>query len=154
MASTSIRLTTDYQVFHTVATDNDMPETDIDTIDANVQNLTGEGEFIIEASSTNVAYTTAHKVQDTTEAAITSSAAIGDFLYIKHTGFTDADKTTETASTTNLTVGVGGAFAAGGFTLAPGEAICFHGLGGGSDDINDWQLDSSSGNIYVEVVYK
>ena len=153
MASTSIRLTTDYQVFHTVATDNDMPETDIDTIDANVQNLTGEGEFIIEASSTNVAYTTAHKVQGAgSEAAIAGSAAIGDFLYIKHSGYQEALKTT--ASTANLTVGVGGVFASGGFTLAPGEAICFHGLGGGSDNISEWQLNSSSGNIYAEVVYK
>ena len=52
-----------------------------------------------------------------------------------------------------MTVGIGGVFASGGFTLSSGEAITLHGLGGGSDNLNEIQLDSSSGDIYVEIVY-
>ena len=48
---------------------------------------------------------------------------------------------------------MGGAFASGGFTLSPGEAITLHGLGGGSNNLSEFQLDSSSGDIYVEVKY-
>ena len=152
MATTRMRTSSSTTVFHRVGASDDMAEHDVGTSDANVSGLGGTGEFQIAANST-VTYADASKVQGTSEAPINGSSGtvVGQFLHIKHSGFTSADKDTTTAET--LTVGIGGAFAAGGFTLASGEAITLHGLGAGSDDLNDIQLDSSSGNIYVEITY-
>ena len=149
MADTRMILTTEYEVVHRVSAATDMPEHDVATIDATAQGLGGEGDFQIEGDSV-ATFNTAHAVFDDTESTIAGSGDCSKFLYIKNTGFTTAAKTVATAST--LTVGCGGTFANGGFTLTAGEAICLHDLGGGSDALSDWQLDSSSGGIYVEVV--
>tara|TARA_R100000458_G_C8113788_1_gene135493 strand:- start:43 stop:495 length:453 start_codon:yes stop_codon:yes gene_type:complete len=149
MASTRMRVNHSASVFHRIAAAGDMPAHDVSTSDTVVSSLGGTADFELESDET-VAHVSASKVQDTTEAAI-GSAAIADYIYIKNSGFTSSAKTT--ATTSNLTVGVGGAFASGGFTLAAGEAITLHGLGGGSDNLSEFQLDSSSGDIYVEIAY-
>ena len=149
MATTRMKVSSNATVFHRVATANDMPQHDIGTSDGAVSGLGGSADFQIDTDE-NTTYSTAHKQQGTSEAAI-GSGAITQFIHIKHTGFQESSKTNTT--TENLTVGIGGVFASGGFTLASGEAITLHGLGGGSDNLSEIQLDSSSGNIYVEVVY-
>ena len=149
MASTRMRVNHSASVFHRIAAAGDMPAHDVSTSDRVVSSLGGTADFELESDET-VAHVSASKVQDATEAAI-GSAAIADYIYIKNSGFTSSAKTT--ATTSNLTVGVGGAFASGGFTLAAGEAITLHGLGGGSDNLSEFQLDSSSGDIYVEIAY-
>ncbi len=136
-------------VYHRVAAAGDMAEHDVATTDTVAKNLGGSADFELEADET-VAHVDASAVFDASESTI-GSAAIADYIYIKNTGYTSAAKTTTTSS--NLTVGVGGAFASGGFTLAAGESILLHGLGGGSDNLSEFQLDSSSGNIYVEIKY-
>lgn len=149
MATTRMKVANSFNVFHRVAASGDMPQTDISTNDSAVSNLGSSSSFQLEGD-TDVTYSTSHRQQGTSEAAI-GSGAINSFIYIKNTGFTDSNKDTSTTST--LTVGVGGTFASGGFTLEPDESIVLHGLGGGSNDLAEFQLDSSSGNIYVEVVY-
>ena len=79
--------------------------------------------------------------------------AAPNFIYIKNTGFTSATKDTAVAADSYITIGVGGAFASGGFTLTAGEAIVLHGLGGGSDNLSEFQIDSSVAATYVEVIY-
>jgi hypothetical protein len=151
MATTRMKVSSNATVFHRVATANDMPQHDIGTSDGAVSGLGGSADFQID-SDENTTYSTAHKQQGAGSEAAIGSGAISQFIHIKHTGFQEASKTNTTTS--NLTVGIGGTFAsAGGFTLASGEAITLHGLGGGSDNLSEIQLDSSSGNIYVEVVY-
>ena len=149
MASTRMRVSASSQVFHRVAAAGDMPLHDIATTDTVAQDMGGSADFELESDET-VVHVDASAVFDASESAI-GSAAIADYIYIKNTGFTSSAKSTATTST--LTVGVGGTFANGGFTLAAGEAITLHGLGGGSDNLSEFQLDSSSGNIYVEVKY-
>ena len=148
MADTRMILTTEYEVVHRVSAATDMPEHDVATIDAAAQGLGGEGDFQIEGDSA-ATFNTAHAVFDASESAI-GSGDCSKFLYIKNTGFTTSAKTVATTST--LTVGCGGDYANGGFTLTAGEAICLHDLGGGSDNLSEWKLDSSSGDIYVEVI--
>ena len=149
MASTRMRVNHSSSVFHRIASSGDMAAHDVGTTDTVAQGLGGSADFELESDST-VVHVSASAVFDASESTI-GSAAIADYIYIKNTGFTSADKDTTTTST--LTVGVGGAFASGGFTLSHGEAITLHGLGGGSNNLSEFQLDSSSGNIYVEVVY-
>ncbi|QDP56914.1 MAG: hypothetical protein Unbinned3849contig1000_46 [Prokaryotic dsDNA virus sp.] len=149
MASTRMRVSTSSVVFHRIAASGDMAQHDVGTTDTVAQNMGGTADFEIESDET-VAHVDASAVFDASESTI-GSAAIADYIYIKNTGFTSSDK--DTTTTSNLTVGVGGTFANGGFTLAAGEAITLHGLGGGSNNLSEFQLDSSSGNIYVEIKY-
>lgn len=149
MASTRMRVSTNTQVFHRVAAAGDMAVHDVGTTDTVATGMGGTADFELESDET-VAHVDASAVFDANEVAI-GSAAIADYIYIKNTGFTTSAKTTATAST--LTVGVGGTFAAAGFTLAAGEAITLHGLGGGSDNLSEFQLDSSSGDVYTEIKY-
>jgi len=151
MASTRMRVNSSAQVFHRVAASDDMPVHDVSTSDSNVTGLGGSGDFELEAD-TNVTYATSHQVVDATEAAI-GSAAIADFIHIKNTGFTSSAKSTAVATDSYITIGVGGAFASGGFTLFAGEAICLHGLGAGSNNLSEFQIDSSVAATYVEIVY-
>ena len=151
MASTRMKISTSSQVFHRVAAADDMPAHDVGTSDSNVSGLGGSGDFELE-SDTNVSYSTSHQVVDTTEAAI-GSGAIDDFIHIKNTGYTSSDKSTAVADGSYITIGVGGTFANGGFTLSAGEAICLHGLGGGSNNLSEFQIDSSVAATYVEIVY-
>ena len=149
MATTRMKVSSNATVFHRVAGVQDMPQHDIGTSDSAVSGLGGSADFQID-SDENTTYSTEHKQQGESEGAI-GSGAISQFIHIKHTGFQEASKTNTTAE--NLTVGIGGTFASGGFTLASGEAITLHGLGGSSDNLSEIQLNSASGNIYVEVVY-
>lgn len=147
--ATRMRNSQSLRVYHRVPADGDMATKDIATSDEDVIGLGGQGDFQIEADA-DVTYSDASKVQDTIEAAI-GAGAIGQFIYIKNSGFTTALKTV--VSTGNLTVGIGGAFALGGFTLAPGESILLHGLGGGSKNLSGIQLDSDGNDIYTEIIY-
>jgi len=149
MASTRMRVSTNAQVFHRVAAAGDMAVHDVGTTDSVATGMGGTADFELESDET-VAHVDASAVFDASESAI-GSAAIADYIYLKNSGFTSSAKST--ATTSNLTVGIGGAFASGGFTLAAGEAIALHGLGGGSDNLSEIQLDSSSGDIYVEIKY-
>ena len=148
--TTRMRINSSAQVFHRIGSEGDMPEHDVATNDTVAQNMGGSADFILE-SDASVAHQDISKTQDTTEAVIGDTTSIADYIYIKNSGFTSSAKTTTTSA--DLTVGVGGAFASGGFTLKAGEAITLHGLGAGSNQLNEFQLDSSSGDIYVEIKY-
>ena len=152
MASTRLRVNTSSQIFHRVAQADDLPQTDVGTSDTNAQGIGGTGEIEI-ASGSAVTYGTSHQVVDATEAVIGGDVAITKFISIKNTGFTSSVKDTAVASGATLTVGLGGAHATAGFTLVAGEQITLHGLGAGSDNLNQIQLDSSVAATYVEVVY-
>ena len=148
--TTRMRINSNAQVFHRVGSDGDMPEHDIATTDTVAQNMGGSADFLLE-SDASVVHVDISKTQDATEAVIGDTTSIADYIYIKNTGFTSSAKTTTTTS--DLTVGVGGDFTNGGFTLKSGEEITLHGLGGGSNQLNEFKLDSSSGDIYVEIKY-
>ena len=147
---TRMRINTNAQVYHRVGSSGDMPQHDVATNDAVAQGMGGTADFQLE-SDTTVVHVDESKTQDRTEAVIGDTTSIADYIYIKNTGYTSSAKTTTTTS--DLTVGVGGAFASGGFTLSAGESITLHGLGAGSNQLSEFQLDSSSGDIYVEIKY-
>jgi hypothetical protein len=148
--ATVLRYAARADFFQSIAADNDAPAHNVASTDSTVSGgLHGIADSTID-NDNNASYSTAHKVQDTTEAAI-GSGSITQFIWIKHTGFTTADK--DTATTSYLTIGIGGAYASGGFGLEAGGGILLERLGAGSDNLSEIQLDSSSGDIYVEVVY-
>jgi hypothetical protein len=160
--STRVRLTSNAQVFHRVAVEDDMPTHDVGTSDSAVQSLGGSSDFEIEADA-GVVYVSTSKVVTTTAAAI-GSGAITKFVYIKHTGFTTSDKDTASATGAVIKIGLGGEMDAtvtaadpvrtyAGFSLEEGESIVLHGLATQNNNLAEIFLDSSSGNIYAEVVH-
>ena len=150
MASTRLKVSSRAQVFHRVVAAGDMAAHDVGSTDAVAVNMGGSADFQIEGDET-VVHVNVSKVQNETEDAIGVDVGISIYIYIKNTGYQEAAKTTTTTS--DLTIGIGGNFADGGFTLSSGEAITLHGLGGGSNNLSEIKLDSSSGNIYVEIIY-
>ena len=150
MASTRMRISTNSQVFHRVAASGDMAEHDVGSTDTVATGMGGSADFELESDST-VTHVSASKVADATGGgAAIGSAAIADYIYIKNTGYEEAAKSTST--TANLKVGIGDPDV-NGFTLAAGEAITLHGLGTGCDNLSEIYLETSTGNIYAEVVY-
>ena len=149
--TTRLRLSTSAQAFHRIGVGTDMPLHDVGTTDTAVSGLGGTADFQIDGDD-DTTYVDESAVFDATGTGvvIASSAAITAFLYIKHTGFTSAAKSTTT--TQLLKVGVGDPDVVG-FSLSAGEAITLHGFGTSTDDINNWKLESASGDIYVEVLY-
>tara|TARA_R100001463_G_scaffold46595_1_gene95212 strand:- start:1621 stop:2082 length:462 start_codon:yes stop_codon:yes gene_type:complete len=152
MASTKIRVSSNYNVFHKVASANDMPEHLIGTNDSVVHSLGGTGEFEIDTDE-NTTYTAVNKIQGESSAKIdeVGNTPITKFLYIKNTGFQDQEKTVPTASD----LGIGFAVANwnfGGFKICSGESVLLR-PGSASSSTNSMYLTSLSGNIYVEVVF-
>jgi hypothetical protein len=151
MASTKIRVSSNYNVFHKVDSANDMPEHLIGTNDSAVHSLGGTGEFEIDTDE-NTTYTSINKIQGETGTHIDNENAypITKFLYIKNTGFQDQEKTIATASD----LGIGFAVANwnfGGFKICSGESVLLR-VGSAMANTNSMYLTSLSGNIYVEVV--
>ena len=151
--STRMRISTKTLVYHRIAASNDAPEHDIATNDPNVQNMGGEADF--EYDPDTMAYNNSMTlVQDTTSEQITpTNIALNAYIYFKNTGFTSSTK--DTSTTSDLRVAFGGHFSSGspGFSLSPGESITLHGLSAGNNNLNEIYLDSSDGDIYVEIVY-
>ena len=146
-----MNLNTSASIFHRLAAINDAAGHDVATSAANASGLGGTGDFQIDADD-DITIGTAHQVVDTTEAAI-GSGSCANFLYIKNTGYTSSAKTTAVAATEFITVGIGGAYAAGGFKLYPGQAVVLPGMSAGSDNLSECQIDSSVAATYVEIVY-
>tara|TARA_R100000049_G_C1901152_1_gene51159 strand:+ start:74 stop:538 length:465 start_codon:yes stop_codon:yes gene_type:complete len=153
-----MRVSTSTTVFHRIPVSgvtDDMAEHDVGTSDANASGIGGTGEFQIAADSAGVDYTVVGEVFDDNESAPVATGTINQFISIKNTGFTTADKDTAVADGASLTVGLAGAFATGGgFTLMAGEQITLHGLGAANNTLAEMRFDSSvAGGTYVEIVY-
>jgi hypothetical protein len=149
--ATVLRYAARADFFQSFTADNDAPAHDVASTDSTVSGgLHGIADATID-NDNNASYSTEHKVQAAGSEAAIGSGSITQFIWIKHTGFTTADK--DTATTSYLTIGIGGAYSAGGFGLEAGGGILLERLGAGSDNLSEIQLDSSSGDIYVEVVY-
>jgi len=155
--NTMLKVVTDSAIFHRVELSNDLPQTDVDTSDVDAQNLSGEGEFEISATTAATHVTTESKVQTTTAAAIGAATTITKYIFIKHSGFQDALKTTASAASDTLKVYLhvsGGAKDDNQYvTIAKGEAIFLHGLGSLCNALNLISLEAVGNSAYVEITY-
>ena len=150
MASTRMRINNSATVYHRVAAVGDMAAHDVGTTDSVAQGMGGSADFELETDET-VVHVDVSKVATATGGGVAiGSAAITDYLYIKHSGFTTAAKST--ATTALLKWGVGDPDA-DGWSLSPGESIVLHGAGTGCDNISEIFLESASGDIYTEIKY-
>tara|TARA_Y100000034_G_C6790867_1_gene354087 strand:+ start:62 stop:541 length:480 start_codon:yes stop_codon:yes gene_type:complete len=156
MASTRVKATSGIQVYHRFAASNDAPQTDVATSDADASGLGSTGDFEIKADSEGsgsdlVTYVDRSGVVEAGSDSQPTAASCVEFLYLENTGFQDAGKTTVASG--NLTVSAGAATSGNvTFTLYPGQSILLASPGASADDVNNYYMQSTSGNIYVKMV--
>jgi len=150
MASTRVKATSGIQVYHRFAASNDAPQTDVATSDADAFGLGATGDFEIK-STDDVTYVDRSGVVAAGGDSQPTAASCAEFLYLENTGFQDAGKTTVASG--NLTVSAGAATSGNvTFTLYPGQSILLASPGTSADDVNNYYMQSTSGNIYVKMV--
>ena len=152
MATTRVKASNSTQVYHRHAASNDAPFADVSTNEALAQGLGSSSDFQLD-SDDNQTYTDESSVA--AASGETQMEALGSpiLVWIKHSGFQDAAKTTASTSTVTVQIGIGGAAANGFITLFPGESIMVHGLGTNVDNLDDLDMiTSASETVYVECI--
>jgi hypothetical protein len=152
MATTRIKASNSTQVYHRHAESNDAPLADVVTNEALAQRLGSSADFQLD-SDDNQTYTDESSVAAASGETAMEALANPILVWIKHSGFQEAAKTTASTSTVTVQIGIGGAAANGFITLFPGESIMVHGLGTNVDNLNDLDMiTSASEAVYVEVI--
>ena len=152
MASTRVKVGTNATVYHRHAAANDAPAADVATNEALASGLGSSGDFEID-SDDNQSWTDESSVA--AASGETQMEALGSplLVWIKHSGFQDAAKTTASTATTKVMIGVGGAAANGFISLYPNQSIVLTApFGSGIDNLDDFDMiTSASEAVYVEV---
>ena len=152
MATTRIKASNSTQVYHRHAASNDAPLADVSTSESLAQGLGSSADFQLDADD-NQTYTDESSVAAASGETAMETLGSPILVWIKHSGFQDAAKTTASTSTVTVQIGIGGAAANGFITLFPGESIMLHGLGTNVDNLNDLDMiTSASEAVYVECI--
>ena len=134
-------------IYHRITASNDAAEHDTATSEVLASGLGSSADFELD-SDDNITYVTGHQVCTGSRSALSGGTACTAFIYIKHTGFTTADK--DTASASSVKLDIGGANES--FTIFPEESILLHHLGTSCDALSNWYADPSSDDVYLEIV--
>ena len=140
-------------IYHRMTASNDAAEHDTATSEALAKGLGASADFELD-SDDNITYVSNHQLVttiDELDAGAGASTACTAFIWIKHSGYQDAAKTTATATSTVLKI----AFQEDAnhyISLFPGESIMFHNPGTSLDAVNDYWCTSGTGTVYAEVI--
>jgi len=150
--ATRMQIAQSATIYHRITANNDFDIHDVATNEALASGLGSSADFQLH-NVDDITYVSQHQLVTTTrdelDAGGTASTSCTAFIYIKNTGFTTSDK--DTVSTAYLKIDSGES-CDHAFTLFPKESILLHNLGTAVDEVQDWFGDSSSGDIYVEVI--
>ena len=108
MATTRVKAGTSATVYHRHAASNDAPQADVATSESLASGLGSSSDFEILADDTTT-WTDESSVAASTGETQMEALASPQLVWIKHSGFQDAAKTTASTSTTSVKIGVGGA---------------------------------------------
>ena len=141
-------------IYHRISASNDAPEHDVATSEALAQGLGSSADFQIH-SSDSITCVANHQLVTTIDeldaGAGGSSTSCTVFIWIKNSGFQDANKTIDCATGTTLRI----AFendATHYISLNNGESILFHNPGGGLVTVDGYWASTSTGTVYAEVI--
>ena len=141
-------------IYHRVTANNDFAVHDVATNEALAKGLGATADFELD-NDDNITYVDNSQLVTTIDeldaGAGGGSTSCTAFIWIKHSGFQDAAKTTATAASTVLKI----AFendANHYISLFPGESIIFHHPGTSLDAVNDYWCTSGTGTVYAEVI--
>lgn len=152
MASTRVKVGTNATVYHRHAAANDAPAADVATNESLASGLGSSGDFEID-SDDDQTWTDESKVATSTGETAMEALASPLLIWIKHSGYQEAAKTTASTATTKVMIGVGGAEENGFISLYPGQSIVLTApFGSNIDNLDDFDmLTSASEAVYVEV---
>ena len=152
MASTRVKIGTKASVYHRHAASNDAPLSDVSTNESLATGLGSLSDFEID-SDDNQTWTDESSVAAASGETAMETLSSPLLIWIKHSGYQDAAKTTASSSSTKVSIGVGGAQANGFISLYPDQSIVLTGgFGTNVDNLNDFDMiTSASEAVYVEV---
>ena len=149
--ATRMKIAQSATIYHRITASNDFDVHDIGTNVALAKGLGSSADFELD-NDDDVTYVSQHQIVTSSRGALdeggAASTACDAFIWIKNTGFTTAAKTVPTESLLKIDTGTANTH----FSLAAGESILLHDLGSAIDEVQDWYGDSSSTDIYVEVI--
>ena len=116
MATTRIKAGNSTQVYHRHAASNDAPLADVATNEALAIGLGSSADFQLD-SDDNQTYTDESSVASASGETQMEALASPILVWIKHSGFQEAAKTTASTSTVTVQIGIGGAAANGFISL-------------------------------------
>ena len=152
MASTRVQSGTSATVYHRHAASNDAPLANVVTSEALAAGLGSSADFEIDSDDAQT-WTDESSLAAASGETAMETLASPLFIWIKHSGYQDAAKTTASTATTKVMIGIGGAAANGFISLYPGQSIVLtHPFGTNMDNLNDLDMiTSASEAVYVEV---
>lgn len=153
--ATRIKIAQSSTIYHRVTANNDFDVHDIATNESLVANGLGSSIDIELDSDDDITYVENNQLVTTLSTLNAGAGGAGTsctaFIWIKHSGFQDAAKTTATADDTVLKIHFQSE--ANHYTsLFPGESIIFHHPGPSLDQVNHYFATSGTGTVYAEVI--
>jgi len=152
MASTRLKVGTNATVYHRHAASNDAPLSDVATNESLASGLGSSSDFELDSDDAQT-WTDESSVAAASGETAMETLSSPLLLWIKHSGYQDAAKTTASTATTKVMIGVGGAAANGFISLYPDQSIVLTApFGSNIDNLNDFDMiTSASEAVYVEV---
>ena len=152
MATTRVQTGTSANIYHRHPASDDAPVADVASSEALSTGLGSSADFELDGDS-NTTWTDESSVAAASGETAMETLGSPMLVWIKHSGYQDAAKTTASTATTMLMIGVGGAAANGFISLYPGQSIVLtKPFGSNIDNLNDFDMiTSASEAVYVEV---
>ena len=150
MASTRVKATTGIQVYHRYTASGDAPQVDVATQEESASGLGGTGDFEIKATD-DITYLDRSAVINSDSDQNPTAADCSEFLYIENTGFEDAGLNTATSSRLRICIAAATSTNAT-FLLYPGQSVLFASPGTAANDVSNYYMVSSVGDIFVKMV--
>ena len=140
-------------IYHRITASNDAAEHDTATSEVLASGLGSSADFELD-SDDDITYVENNQLVTTIDelnAGAESNTSCTAFIWIKHSGFQDAAKTTATADDTVLKIHFQND-ANHYISLFPGESIIFHHPGTALDQVNNYWATSGTCTVYAEVI--
>ena len=152
MATTRVKMGVNASVYHRHAAAGDAPQSDVSTSESLATGLGSLSDFQLLNNDTTT-WTDESSVAAASGETAMEALASPKLIWIKHSGYQNAAKTTASTSTTTVMIGVGGAAANGFISLYPDQSIALTApFGSNIDNLNDLDMiTSASEAVYVEV---
>tara|TARA_R100000008_G_C3570401_1_gene161740 strand:- start:717 stop:1190 length:474 start_codon:yes stop_codon:yes gene_type:complete len=152
MATTRVQVSTNATVYHRHAAANDAPQSDVATSESLASGLGSSSDFQLLNNDTTTWTDESSVAAASGETAMETLGGV-KMVWIKHSGYQDAAKTTASTATTTVMIGIGVAADNGFISLYPGQSIVLTSpFGSNIDNLNDLDMiTSASEAVYVEV---
>lgn len=161
-ASTRLKSTWNFQIYHRDEVTGDKVQHDVPTIDTVALQVIGGGvDFELDSSAAatylNESLLAVAEADGSPGTMVRSAdgSTNCDMLYIRHSGFTSSSKTTRSESILKWNNGYGGSVISAYTVLNPGEAAMQHGMPVGNNKPIQTQVAVLSGtdDIWVELIF-